>query len=281
MTNRNALLAHSPAMALVVVGACHGSESDDYKSLVAAGQTLRTPGRFAKFVRCLRDGGHGRRTGWSQVSCAGFVLPWAEEGSGRQNLRRRVKAVMAAAGKPCDFQFVPHKPFQAVPFQAGWRLIGRAIEWQVEDGCQAADFDKAVRAAVAGTRFGFDLTGGGATDVSLGLSIADDVRKAIAPYLPKMSPAQLDTLAQGLKAALTSKPPISKTIGNERQNMLTAIQFLQDSLKSGDLKVVQKNLGTDVDEAVKYLGSLRDNAHKRSAYFDDLAKRRRCRVCGG
>ncbi len=250
---------------------CHGGESDDYKTWAPPVKIYspRADSNDAFDAYALAATG-AEDEGAKYLGRVSFFPGQRKEVEDK--IAQRVKAVMAASGKPCEFQFVPHKPFQVVPFQAGWRLIGRAIEWQVEDGCQAADFDKAVRATVAGTRFGFDLTGGGATDVSLGLAIADDVRKAIAPYLSKMTPVQLDRLAQGLKAALASKPPISKAIGNERQDMLTAIQFLQDSLKSDDLKMVKKNLGTDVDEAVKYLKALRENAHKRTKYFDDLAK---------
>lgn len=183
-----------------------------------------------------------------------------------------VNRVIEGTKKPCQFEFVAHKPFEPVKYQRGWRLIGHAIQWKVEDGCQSADYDKAIEAAVEGTKFGFDLSGGGATDASLGLSIADEIRKTIAPYLVKMSAVQLDKLGKGIKEDLDAKPPIVNAVKNDQENVLQAIQFLQDALKGGTLKTVQENLGPDVNEAIRYLEDLQGNAKKRSAYFEGLAK---------
>jgi hypothetical protein len=136
----------------------------------------------------------------------------------------------------------------------------------------ASDFDKAISSAIVATKFGFDLSGGGATDASLGLSIADDIRKAIAPYLVKMSAVQLDRLAKGMKSDLDAKPPIINAVKNEEENVLQAIQYLQDALKGGTLKTVQDNLGPDVNEAIRYLVDLNGNTRKRTTYFEGLAK---------
>ena len=187
-------------------------------------------------------------------------------------IKSEVDKVLSASKQPCEFKFVAHKPFQPVQYQRGWRLIGRVILWKVEDACEAADYDTAVRFAVAGTRFGFGLTGGGATDASLGLAIADDLRKAIAPSLAKMSAAQLDHLGQGIKAALDAKPAISASIIHERENSYLMIQYLQDAMRSDKLKDVISNLGPDVNEPMSYLGGIADNPSKRTAYFDELAK---------
>lgn len=183
-----------------------------------------------------------------------------------------VKKVVSATKLRCEFEFVPHRPFERVKYQRGWRLIGRAILWRVEDGCADADYDKAISAAVAGTRFGFGLTGGGATDASLGLAVADDVRKAIAPHMAKMSPTQLDRLATGMKAALEAKPSISTAIENEKANAKQFIQVLQDSMKDGNLKGFQDNLGPDSYDALQYLAEIAGDSRKRGAYFESLAK---------
>ena len=187
-------------------------------------------------------------------------------------IKSAVASVVAATAKPCDFQFVPHKPFQPIPYQPGWRLIGRVIVWQVEDACQAADYDRAISSAVAATRFGFGLTGGGGTDASLGYSIVDEARRVIAPVLGKMSPTQLDRLAKGMKSALDAKPKVTKAIKNERENTLLMIQGLQDGFKSGNLKTFQTNLGSDTNEAIRYLEGLSGNASKSKAYFASLGK---------
>lgn len=183
-----------------------------------------------------------------------------------------MKTVKEATKRDCDFKFVPHRPFKAAPYQNGWRLIGRVFKWNVETACTAADYDTALSNAVIGTKFAFGLTGGGATDASLGLAIADEIRKAIAPYLAKMSPVQLDRLAQGIKEALLKHPPILDTLKNEHENMLQSLQYIQDQLKSDNLKTLQDNMGPDVNEAIRFMTQIRANALKRKVFFTDLEK---------
>jgi len=181
-----------------------------------------------------------------------------------------VKAVAEATKKTCQFEFVPHKPFQPAKYQSGWRMIGRVFEWSIQEECLKGDFDGAIKNAVTGTTFGFDLVGGGATDASLGLSIADNVRKAIAPYLDKMSAKQLDRLARGIKDALARKPSIVEPIKHERSDMMQAVQYVQDCVKKNEIKQLSSDMGPDINEAVKYLGQIRESESKRSAFFNLL-----------
>ncbi len=183
-----------------------------------------------------------------------------------------VDKVMRATHETCTFEFVPHKPFEPVPYQRGWRMIGRVFLWRVEDGCRSGNFDKAIANAEAGTKFGFGLTGGSAIDASLGLAVADDIRRALAPYLAKMSAVQLDRLGKGFKTVLAEKPAISTAIRHEQDSALLMIQFLQDSVKTGDLKKVQEKLGPEVNETVRYLDGVASNETKRKAFFEGLAK---------
>ena len=181
-----------------------------------------------------------------------------------------VTKVLLASKNKCDFKFEAHEPFTLADYQSGWRLIGRAILWHVETACEAGDFDKAVSYAVGGTRFGFGLTGGGATDTSLGLAIADELRRAIAPNLAKMSVTQLDRLAHGMKVALEDKPAISTAITNEQSNCMLLLQALQEAAKGGKLKAMQENFGPDSNEAIQRLGEIAGNDSKRRAYFEGL-----------
>jgi hypothetical protein len=259
------------SIALAVVCGCHSGSTDAYPTWAA-----EPKGFVPKEVSSNAYDAYALAADEAEGKGAAFLdrvsfYPGQKHEAGAA-IQDCVQQVLNATKKTCDFEFVSHKPFKAVKYQRGWRLIGRAILWTVEDACQAADYDKAISHAVAGTKFGFDLTGGGATDASLGLGIADDIRKQIAPYLVKMSATQLDTLAKGMKAALDSKPPISNALKNEQENVLQAIQFLQDSLKGGTLKVVQDGLGPDVNEAIRYLEDLAENPRKRTAYFESLAK---------
>jgi hypothetical protein len=190
----------------------------------------------------------------------------------QDKIKLSVSSVAKATQLTCNFEFVPHRPFSVAPFQRGWRLIGRVFQWNVDDACSTGDYDTAIQNAVIGSTFGFDLTAGGATDASLGLAIADDIRKSMAKYLIKMSPKQLDTLAKGMKNALSRKPEITDSIKNERENMLQSVQYLQDRLKADDLKSLQQNMGHDVTEALRYMDQIRNNEPKRNAFFSELEK---------
>jgi len=180
--------------------------------------------------------------------------------------------VVAGAKKPCQFEFVPTPPFTPPPYQKGWRLLGRGLAWRIEDACEAGDYDKAIFYLTVATKFGFDLCGGGATDASLGLAIADDARKAFAPYFSKLQNAQLAKLAAGLTYALKNKPSLETTIANEERNMMAAVQFVQDCYRLNQTDILQEKLGSWVKPAVKYLDSLRRNdREQRPGYFKGLA----------
>jgi hypothetical protein len=184
-----------------------------------------------------------------------------------------VAMVRQGAALPCEFRFVPHRPFEQMPYHRGWRLIEHALVWSIEKACQAGEYDAAISNAVVATKFGFDLTGGGALEASLGLTTADDVRKALAPYLLKMGAKQLGTLSAGIKGALEKKPPMALTIRNERLNMLAAVQAVQDAYRDRDFKLMRKKLGSDVREAIQYLEDLRSKDEKeRPAYFNGFAE---------
>ncbi len=176
------------------------------------------------------------------------------------------------AGSP-EFVFAPRAPFEASPYQQGWRLIGKSYLWQVEDACLLGDYDAAIRAAVRATEFGFTLTGGGATDASLGWTIVNESRKALAPSMERMSPEQLRALSAGIKNALLRKPPAERVFENEYQNMLLAVQQVQDAYRDQDFREIESNLGVDVSSAIDYLRQMKPkDREERPAYFDGFAK---------
>ena len=178
--------------------------------------------------------------------------------------------IRAATQKPFSFKFVPRTPFGAAPYQSSWRLIGRAMAWQVEDAVAAGQWDTAIDGVVTATRFGFDLTGGAATEGSLGFSIVDDVRRAIAPSLDKLSVVQLHRLTEGLKLALRRKPHLSLALEHERMIALSGLQSIQDDYREGQFKDLDRNLGPDGSDAVTYLKSLTPSDRKRVTYFDSF-----------
>lgn len=175
------------------------------------------------------------------------------------------------AGGPCAFTYLSRGPFEAPKHQAGWWLIGQCLAWRIEAAIVAENYGQAVADAVVATRFGIGLTGGSAMDASLGLSIVDRARRALAPHLPKLGASQLATLASGIESALNDRPQMSAVIRNERLNMLRAVQYVQDLYRDERLKELSKRLGTDVADAVAYLDQLHAKDKKRPAYFQGFA----------
>lgn len=182
-----------------------------------------------------------------------------------------IQALAKASRLPCTFHYVAHPPFTPPEYAREWRLLGRVLRWKVENACAAKDFDAAIDSALLATRFGFDLTGGGVMEASLGLSIADDAREALAPSLNEMGAAQLDRLEKGMEEALQRKPPISEAVKHAGDDMMQALQFIQDAFRSKNTKVLLTQLGPDVKDAVDYLDDLEGNDEKRAKYFQDFA----------
>lgn len=181
-----------------------------------------------------------------------------------------VSIIRAQTGKPVEFDFKPRPPFAVAPYQKGWRLIGRSMIWDIQ--ASGEDLDKAITAAVQATGFGFGLSSGGATDASLGLMIADDARRALVDKLGKMSPAQLDRLANGMQAVLATKPTLQQAIDNEHEQMLAAVKAIQDAYVQEHYEDLKVKLGPDVRDAITYLQDMHsDDARKRPAYFEKLA----------
>ncbi|MBX3118144.1 MAG: hypothetical protein KF784_03700 [Fimbriimonadaceae bacterium] len=170
-----------------------------------------------------------------------------------------------------EFEFRAIKPLQPPSYQRGWLLIGRAMAWRVETAVRNEEFAEAVNWTLAATRFGFDLTGGGATDASLGLGIVDQARVAILPGLALMPPAELERLSTGLSDALARRPKAEQVVAHEYKNMLAAVQFVQDAFRAKEYDKLRDRFGLDVRDAVEYLQRLSGkSAGERARYFDDF-----------
>lgn len=184
-----------------------------------------------------------------------------------------VTAVRAQAAQPVNFSFKPRAPFEPAPNQKGWRVLGRVIVWTEQGAAAMKDYDKAIGCAVDATGFGFGLTSGGATDAALGLTVADEARRAIAGSLDDMTPEQLDKLADGYEKALSAKPTLQAALRHEHQNMLMAVQYVQDCYSHDDFVTLKSHLGSDIREAITFLEDMKaDDKNSRPAYFDGFAK---------
>lgn len=183
-----------------------------------------------------------------------------------------LKLLKGGVKKPCAFHATPRGPLDVPAYQRGWRLLGRCLVWDVQRFAAAGDFPSAIRSAIIATKFGFDLTGGAATDASLGFAVVDETRQAIAPYLRKFSADQLHALAEGVKRAVERKPPLADAVQNEEKNMLMAVQFLQDCYREDRYKdITAKN--DDLRELATYLKDLHNRDHtERPEFFGKLAE---------
>lgn len=190
----------------------------------------------------------------------------------KEDLADAVLAVRSASSLPVNFEFKPRGPFDAPPNQKGWRILGRILVWTAQSAAAMKDYDKAIGCAVDATGFGFGLTSGSATDAALGLTIADESRRAITNSLDDMTDVQLDKLADGYEKALAAKPTLQPALKHEHQDMLMAIQYVQDCYQRDDFKLLRDKLGSDVREAITYLQDLKpDDRNKRPAYFEGFA----------
>ena len=197
---------------------------------------------------------------------------------------------------PAQFPYVPYGPFDPMPRGKGWRLIGRAFAFDItrriaeeKDRATAIvradekppappDYSAAIEETIAATRFGFDLTGGGATEADLGMHIVDDARRAMLAAFYDLTPANLRRLRDGIKDALFRRAPIGVTIANEEKKMLLAIDQLHEAYLHRDFAAFDQRLGNEGkdasvalaklgdNDAEEYFKTFRDDAHRRATW---------------
>ena len=175
-----------------------------------------------------------------------------------------------ATDGPVATAHVPNAVEAIGPGRRGWRLMGRHLAWSVAADLEAGERKRAVERFGVATRFGFALTGGGAADVSLGLAVADEARRAIAPGLAKMDAPTLELLARQAEDALGDKPPLLNAVENEAANMRLLLQELQDAYAAGRLPEEAKALGGFVADDAAYVQGL--SRAKAKAFFDALGE---------
>lgn len=192
--------------------------------------------------------------------------------------RRIAKALESVIGpvvretRRCEMPPRVFGPSEAPAHQRGWRLIGRALAWKVEDHLVQGESEQAIRTGLAAFRFGFALAGGSASDAALGYQIVDDARAALAPALLTFSPVDLTRLINGMSDVLRHRPSLDRLLENERGAMRAAVQFVQDAYRADDFDALELQLGPDAREPIRYLKDLRrrDGAD-RVRYFEGFA----------
>ena len=260
-------------LAALFTSGCHLGQSAPFESYGQRAQLLATPlapvqpgapDTFAVLVKAAQEAEIKAPNATKNTTFAPATQKLL-----KLNLADAVTSVRVQASLPVNFQFKAREPFETPPNQKGWRILGRIMVWTEQSAAAMKDYNKAIGCAVDATGFGFGLTSGGATDAALGLTIADESRRAIANSLEDMTPEQLDALATGYERALASKPTLQAAIKHEHQNMLMAVQYVQDCYARNDFKVLKDTLGSDIREAITYLEDMKpDDNNKRPAYFE-------------
>ncbi len=170
----------------------------------------------------------------------------------------------AQAG-PLAFAYAPVGIDLGGPGRRGWRLLGREASWEIGDALAAGDAARAIGRYGVATRLGFDLTGGGAADASLGLAIADEARRGVVPGLARMDAGSLDALADAAEGALLRRPPLAGMVANEAANRRLLLQRLQDAWAAGRLVEEARAYGPAVADDAGRLAS--GSRREAAAYF--------------
>ncbi|MCA1946876.1 MAG: hypothetical protein LDL55_02010 [Armatimonadetes bacterium] len=179
----------------------------------------------------------------------------------------------ASTRLPCEFRFTAVEPPNVPFYHRGWTLLGKALVWRIQDAAGAGDTAKAAEWTVVATRFGLDLCGGGAMDATLGLTIVDEARQAMLPFVPRMQASEMETLAQGLRQALARLPGPQRLAANEQKSMFAGVQAVQNAFRDNRLEQLEEWMGSPVKPAIQHLKELRSkDPDLRVRYFRGFAK---------
>lgn len=184
-------------------------------------------------------------------------------------LRPTLDSVERASRELCRFEFRPTNPSSQRPEREAWFWIGKGMAWRSSELFEAGSTDDALDCALAAARFGCDLTQGDVEDVTVGVSVVGLVRAVVRANQEKLTPGQLDKLFAGVSAALARCGDPDTVIDNEEQEMLAAVQEVQDCYRDKKTDQLDKILYKDGRDAVEYLQDLRDS--DRPAYFSGFA----------
>ena len=186
-----------------------------------------------------------------------------------------LRRIESARGS-CDFRYVPARPGAPLPGRAAWRLLGHALRWRIDDALLKGDPAAAIASTAVAMRFGNDLCGGGPADRTLGVEIAEDARQALLPALATLDSAGLRSLADAVKAGLSRRPPLTKTLEGAEADMALALQTFMESYRSGEYGPFRTALGRDFRDLESPMAEMKKkDGPARAAFFDGLDEDRR------
>ena len=179
-------------------------------------------------------------------------------------------SVEKATRRSCQFVYVARQPFSTDSPGQDWYLMGRTIAWKVEALLEAHETDEAVDWAIAGLKFGCDLTQGDVEDASIGYGVVELVRQAVRSHQETLGPKQLVRLSEGIAAALDRCGPAEQVLTNQEKAMLASVQMVMDSYHQKQTDKLENLLYKDSRDAVTYLRELKEG--DRPAYFAGFAE---------
>jgi hypothetical protein len=255
---------------LVVAVGCRHAADVPFPDWLATARTARASSSTGAFDQLASAAKDAEQLGGKDLKRVYFTP------QKRTDLIERLSGPMARVSQACRgrIEMPPRvaKPFEALPYQAGWRAIGRAMVWRIERSASLNKTGEAVDWNLAATRFGIALTAGSASDAELGYATIEEARQALSSVFGKLNAAELRRLGTGIEAALGNRPRPDDLIRNERESMLAAVQEIQDSYRERRLGGLLTQLGKDIDPAIDYLDKLRtEDPKERAQYFEDFA----------
>ncbi|MBS1704757.1 MAG: hypothetical protein JST40_02705 [Armatimonadetes bacterium] len=193
-----------------------------------------------------------------------------------KNLAPAMRKIAQGTQSEGSFVFTPTGPFDSRREYPGWSLLSRSFAWKIEDAVRAKDFGAAIQIFLTATQFGFDLCGGGAIDASMGATVINRVRKALLPCLPELNPGQLGSIRSGLAAILSRRPDTARMLKNEEQNMLMAVQMVQDAYRKQSFAQLETSMQSGSKGLIEALKTLKNEKPETAPdYFRALAREAR------
>lgn len=254
------------ACATVIVG-CHSASDVPYETIATAQQPYNPQsGSSNAYDGYLLAGDAAVKACGDKADRLNFTE--ATKADFRACAAPALNQLLQAADRTADVKFVPHAPFDPRTHHRGLVILTKDIGFVAEQAVKDQDWPRCADLLVASTKIACDMTGGDATDASIGYDFADKVRAQVSPYLGEMPPEVLSSLAKRLTRILEERPNLKTTVQHEGENFLLGIQTIQDSLKENKLDDLGANLYKAAQPAVDFLKRL--SPKERVDYFRDF-----------
>ncbi|MFM9874322.1 MAG: hypothetical protein ACKVQS_12760 [Fimbriimonadaceae bacterium] len=179
-----------------------------------------------------------------------------------------IRAIQASS-LPCHEEFTPHDPFLPRPEAVGFTAIGRGLGLRIKLAAKSNSAGNAATPIIAAHRMANQLSQGDAEDALLGYWIASNARIQAAGMIERIDAGSLRTIGNSILASLEDAPKASQTIEHEYKNMLFGVQFVQDTYRDKNYKLLHTAFYDQANPAIEYLEGMRSS--DRPKYFRNFA----------